>query len=261
MIVDCHVHPGLILDDCDKSEKEFEKLLDCMDRVGIGRACVSPMVTGPGISWQFPGREQMLFSAEYLTKVMESHSDRFFALLWLNPRFGFEFSREIVEKYVLNGRINGIKLWAEMNARDEKLDDLAAFLEKHDIPVLFHCFYNACGKSLFESDPSDIAVLAGRHPGLRIVMAHLRGCRFRGVQDIKKHENVSIDTSGSGSEDGYLQYALQELGPDRILFGSDYPGRDFASQMARIDTAGLEPGVKDRLFYKNALKMFGGCGK
>lgn len=257
MIIDCHVHPGFILNDYSSSEKELEKLLDCMRRVGIDKACLSPMVTSPGSSWYFPGREHIIFSAEYQTELMKSHADKFFSLLWLNPHLDNEFSKELVRKYIINGNINAIKLWAEMNARDQKLNALADFLELHDIPVLFHCFNNTMGKIFFESDPSDIAVLAGRHPNLRIIMAHLRGCRFRGVQDIKRYENVYMDTSGSGSEDGYLEYALSELGPDRILFGSDYPGRDFAAQMARIDSVELSPEVKNKLFFDNAEKFFG----
>ena len=261
MIVDCHVHPGLTLDDRSSAEKEFGRLLDCMERVEIDKACVSPMVTGAGSTWYFPGKEHVAFSAECLAEIMENQADRFYSLLWLNPYHDVEFSVGLVRKYILEGNINGVKLWTEMNARDKKLDALVDFLELHDIPVLFHCFYHTWGKSFFESDPSDIADLAGRHPGLRIVMAHLRGCRYRGVQDIKGFPNVSIDTSGSGAEDGYLEYALKELGPDRILFGSDYPGRDFAAQRARIDTLELPPEVRNKLFCDNAVKIFGRHGK
>ena len=257
MVFDCHVHPIFIKDDIKSCEKEVEKLLDCMKRVGIDKANMIPVVVSNNDEWLFPGKGHIIFSAEFLTETIKKHPGRFFSLLWINPYLDLDFLKELVKKYILNGCINGIKLLTEMNASDERLEPLAGFLEEHDIPILFHCWYKTVGKVGFESNPSEIAYLARRHPKLRITMAHLRGCRYRGVQDIKKLPNVAVDTCGSESEDGYMEYALRELGPDRILFGSDYPGRDFATQKARIDSLELKPEMKEKIFYRNAVKFFG----
>ena len=106
-------------------------------------------------------------------------------------------------------------------------------------------------------DPSGYCLPGTEISALRI-MAHLGGDRHRGVQYIKKHPNVSVDTAGSYQEDGYLEYALNELGPDRILYGSDYPGRDFATSLARIDSLELPTAVKEKLFAGNALRFLRG---
>lgn len=157
---------------------------------------------------------------------------------------------------MVNGSIDGVKLSIQMNARDERLEPLAAYLQEHDIPVLFHSWYKTVNKYRYESDPLDIVDLACRFPELRILMAHLTGCKKRGVQDIKKYENIFIDTSGSQPEDGYLEYAIDELGADRIVFGSDFPGRDIGTQLGRIYSVDMDDEMRNKILYKNAESFF-----
>jgi hypothetical protein len=87
-------------------------------------------------------------------------------------------------------------------------------------------------------------------------MAHMTGCGRRGVQDIRTCRNVVVDTSGSQPYDGYLEYTLKALGPDRVLYGSDYPCRDIPVQMGRIQSIDLAPEVREKVLFGNALKFF-----
>lgn len=257
MVIDSHVHIYLAKEDLSRCENEVEKLLDCMNRVGIDKVCLAPMVISKGSNGYYPEKSNILFAADFLTELMKTYNDRFFSLIWVNGYLDPRFLVSLTDKYILHGMINGIKLCNETNARDERLEPFASFLEENGVPVLFHSWYSTEGRTYCDSTPSDIAFLAEKHPGLRIAMAHLNGCRCRGIQDIKKLPNVSIDTSGSAGEDGYLEYAIKELGPDRVLYGSDYPGRDFAAQLARIDSVELTPEAKNKLLCENAAKLFG----
>jgi predicted TIM-barrel fold metal-dependent hydrolase len=98
--------------------------------------------------------------------------------------------------------------------------------------------------------------MARKHPSLRILMAHLTGAKLRGIQDIKALPNVYLDTSGSQPEDGYLERAIEELGADRVLFGSDYPIRAFSTQLARIDSVSMSQEDREKVLYRNALRFF-----
>ena len=106
-----------------------------------------------------------------------------------------------------------------------------------------------------ESTPADIASLAARYPDVPIQMAHLGGARIRGVQDIRPHENISIDTSGSQPIGGLVEYAVKELGADRVVYGSDVPGRDFSAQLGRIYGARLSASDRDKILYRNAHRL------
>ena len=49
-------------------------------------------------------------------------------------------------------------------------------------------------------------------------MAHLTGCETRGVLAIKDLPNVFLDTSGGPPVEGLVEYAVDQLGPDRVNF-------------------------------------------
>lgn len=255
-----HVHPILIKGDAGSYDAAVEKLLGCMDRVGIQKANIVPMIADDGELLAYLNEKSVVYCAEFLKKSVEKHGDRFFSMLWVNPYLDIGFLKDTIREYVINGNIDGIKLLSDMSASDKRLEPLAAFLEEHDIPLLHHSWYiTGIGeRSLYSgSEPSEIACLARKFPGLRIAIAHMRGCGFKGIQDVSKLPNVWIDTSGTYYEDGYLEYALKAVGPDRILFGSDYPGRDMATQLSRIYSLELKQDDRDKLLGGNAEMFLG----
>jgi predicted TIM-barrel fold metal-dependent hydrolase len=252
MIVDMHVHPMLNRSDPVTCETKTAELLDCMDRVKIDKANVIPLLTGPAGLSSYYNEESTVFLAEGILKMLNGNEGRFYSMLYLNPYLNLNFLTDTIKKYILNGPVNGVKLLNEMRASDPLLEPLAAFLEKFGVPVLHHSWYNNF-QGYSESTPRDIANLAKKFPNLRILMAHMRGARFRGIQDIKEHKNVWVDTSGSECEDGYLAYALKELGPERVVHGSDYPGRDFACAMGRVESWEMAPFEREMVFALNGI--------
>ena len=255
MIIDSHCH--VFFSDGKKINEIIDKVYYDMNLVGIDGACLIP---SKAKNYSYANQEDTSYLAEIVNEIGEKHPETFFTLLPVNPILPAEFLINIAQKYILNGSITGIKLLTEMNARDKRLEPLAEFLQGHDIPVLFHCWDKTVGKTTYESYPSDLVFFAKKFPSLRILVAHMTGCRFRGIQEFKAYSNILVDTSGSQPEDGYLQYALDTLGADRIIFGSDYSttnnSRDNATQLGRIDSIDMISDERDKILYKNALKFF-----
>ena len=55
-----------------------------------------------------------------------------------------------------------------------------------------------------------------------------------------QNPNCCIDTSGYGHDRvGMLEYAVKTIGPDRILFGSDFSINDPSTVIARVHNAFL----------------------
>ena len=252
MKVDIHVHIMLQNGDTANFKPGVEKLLDSMDRAGIDKSNVIPLIYSV-----HPDEETENFLASFITEYI-TVNPRFYSMIWLNPHLPINFLSDMIKRLIINGPVNGVKLLNDMNAADRSMEPLAGFMEKHDVPVLIHSWYNTLKETEFEATPKDVACLAGKFPGLRIVMAHLRGAGYRGVQDIKKHKNIIIDTCGSESEDGYMRYALDELGPERVIFGTDYPGRDFPAAIGRVESAEMTGEQRDMVFYQNAVKFLEG---
>ena len=247
MIVDSHVH----MDARDQSELEAdaERLLAAMERMGIEKCCLMPRAHG---LWS--SREDNVLWAEQLCRLTARYPGRFFPMLWINPNLPLTFLKDLAAKYVLDGPVVGIKV--KQHAPDSEMHALFDFLQKHDIPVLMHSWYHTGGTPKPQLDPSRIVNLVRDKPALRLLMAHLTGCRFRGVQDMKPYKNISIDTSGAQPYDGYVAYAVRELGAERVYFGSDFPLRDFPTQVARVDSAEIAPRERGLVLGDNALSFF-----
>lgn len=252
MIVDSHLHL------CFTKDQAWQplavQLLHHMEQVGIDRTCLMPHPQFAGC--YYPSREQMIFQAETLAEITAAYPDKFYPMLFICPLLPYDFTLELIEKYIVQGPLIGAKFHVSLLADDERYEPIYNYLEERDIPVLYHSWYKTVERTQFESEPRHIANMARKHPKLRILMAHLTAARLRGIQDIKPLPNLWLDTSGSQPEDGYLQQALNELGEDRVLYGSDYPIRSFHTQLSRIDSISMSTEARNKLLSENALDFF-----
>ena len=126
------------------------------------------------------------------------------------------------------------------------------------LPVLQHSWsMEHIRQRRFHSDPEDTAALGRKYPDVTIIMAHLSGCEARGVLEIKDLPNVVVDTSGGTPVAGLVEYAVEQLGPDRVLFGSDLTGRATTVALARVTGADLSAADKRKVLNDNAVRVFG----
>ena len=61
-----------------------------------------------------------------------------------------------------------------------------------------------------------------------------------GILAIRALTNVSIELAGSDPTAGFTEIAVRELGPERIIYGSDSAGHSFASQLAKVGGAEVD---------------------
>lgn len=154
----------------------------------------------------------------------------------------------------------GIKIHPEEHGYPiaEHGEQLFTFFEDLAVPVLAH---SGCPNSL----PADFVRFADRHPGARVVLAHLgNGAGDRDRVDLQvravqaaRHANLWIDTSSARSIlPGLVEWAVTQIGAERLLFGSDTPLYDVATQRARIETAGISAEAKRLILRDNAVRLF-----
>lgn len=185
------------------------------------------------------------------------HPELFTGFCYLNPENPAKSCRDEIERCVLELGFRGVKFEASINCRDRRLDPVMEKVRELGIPILHHSWYKSGGQEKNESSPADIAHLAARHPGVTIVMAHLGGARVRGVQDIKPFGNICVDTSGSQPMASLVEYAVAELGADRVVYGSDVAGRDYSAQIGRVLGSDLPDSQKRKILYGNARRILG----
>lgn len=152
----------------------------------------------------------------------------------------------------------GLKLHPEEHVypiRDHG-DTLFRFAEAHGAVVLAHT-------SEARSLAADFVEFANRYPGVRLILAHLGHGhdgdythQVRAIQE-SRHGNVYTDTSSARSiTPRLLEWAVREVGADRILFGTDTPLYHAAMQKARVVAADLTDAEKDLILAGNARRLF-----
>lgn len=151
----------------------------------------------------------------------------------------------------------GIKIHPEEHeyAIAEFGDELFELAESLNAVVLTHS-----GES--RSLPADFIPFADRHPGMKLILAHI-GCsedgdRTKQVRAIQasRRGNVYADTSSVQSvTPGLIEWAVSEVGADRVLFGTDSPLYNTAMQRRRIDSADLDDRAKRLILRGNAERL------
>ena len=174
---------------------------------------------------------------------------------FINPEHDSSFIIDETKRCIAENNLCGIKLEATVNARDDRLENVMRMAVELNVPVLHHTWYKTVRKLENESDPSDIAVLAKRWPDTVIIMAHLTAIGIQGVHDVLDCPNVFIDTSGSQPFSGVIEYAVEILGAERILFGSDTPVRDFPVQLGRIFGADISEADRQNILCGNVKRI------
>lgn len=231
-----------------------EQALEDAGRLGIRALCAL------GNMWSNPTHDGVRRINDVTIEMVAAHPGRVYGLCFINPNLPWEDVEAEVQR-CLDAGLHGVKLEYETNARSPRLDPLMELVAARDVFVLHHAWYKTTSKWPNESDPSDIAHLGARHPGTTIVMAHLTAAGIRGVLDIAPYPNILVDTSGSQPFSGIVEYAVDKLGPNRVVFGSDSMVRDFACQLGRILGADLTEQQRTQILYGNAarlLKISGG---
>jgi len=116
---------------------------------------------------------------------------------------------------------------------------------------------------LAHTTPEECDWLMDRMPDVSLLMAHMgghpyaRGDWHRAVAVARRHPRLLLDTATSQIDNGMLEHAVAEIGPGRILFGTDMPLLDPFVQLAKVQGADLGADAKARILGGNAADLLG----
>ncbi len=181
---------------------------------------------------------------------------RALGFVYLNPKYVDESIHEL-NRCVADGPMVGVKLWVAMHADSTNLDPILRRATELNAVVFQHTWLKVSGNLSGESTPMDLAVLAARHPQSRLICGHAGGDWEIGIRAIRSSQHVAIDLGGGEPMAGFTEMALRELGPERIIYGSDVPGRGFGTQLAKVYGAGLSTQHRQLVLAGNLKRMLG----
>jgi len=226
-------------------------LNEMFETAGVERALV----------WLMP---QGVFDVSESNKYVYENSKlypRFFPFGWVNVREGVQKAKDDVKRCLSEYGFPGVKLNGAQN--DFPIDSKEAmqvceFIAGEGGMIAFH---------IGEDIPDNTAVfraanIAKTFPETTILMVHMGGAGDPSrakevVEAAKQHSNMLL--IGSSIEISKVKDAIDALGADRVLYGSDSPfhSLDDALRDYQLMLGAYSEAEKDAVMYKNALRVFG----
>jgi predicted TIM-barrel fold metal-dependent hydrolase len=216
--------------------------------VGIVLTVVSPLRA------LFPyGGDTLAANEETLATCTKYDDIRFWAVL--DPRIHESYAQ--VEAMLAHPHCCGIKI----HPRDHNYEirqhgaNVFAFASARKAIVLTH-------SGDLGSYPEDFVDFADHDPNVTLILAHIgnsdNGLLTRQVYAVKRAKagNIYADTSSARSmSSGLIEWAVSEIGDDRILFGTDTPLYFTAAQKARVEYAEIDETAKAAILLGNASRL------
>lgn len=240
MIIDCHVHIG-------KTEKTryfytYRTYAELMQENGVGAAVV------------FPNVSSVIQDSKLNEKFLqEFEGEELYPFLLVDP--GDPLTLEQVKKH----DIYGVKFHPSITRFTADSKELVPFWEcclEKNINAIIHC----------GSDPvSSVCYLisaAKRFQAVNFIAAHLGGGVTHIIEkslELVKEErldNVYLETSAVNFPD-LVGRAVESVGCDKVLFGSDVPFMDFRIGKITVELADISDRDKEAIFSGNACSLFG----
>ena len=207
-------------------------------------------------------QKQDLKLLEKLRKEIDSYN-RFF-IPWFDPRDLFAMEKStIMREFIENNidEIHGLKIHPSIDQviggpANRVYSPLLALARSYKLPLLVHC----C-RHQETAGYSHLIAAARRNPELKFIGAHLGGdkenLKILAPRQVKEEglTNVWFDISAT-REWWTIGMAIEQMGIERIIFGSDYPVMHPAMSIESVKALKLTRDEEDRIFYKNILEVF-----
>ena len=237
MIIDCHTHIGRgeMLNDVFQINSTPERLLYLMNKGGVDKSVIFPVYYK---NYRKPNEE--------IAEIAEKDS-RFIG-----------FGRVSVNSPDAGGQVDyAVK---ELGLRGIKLHTMDGFptrevmdrINEHRIPVLAHSGMGLSPltyEGLIQSYPDVIIILA--HLGFDLNWSTMFSMPLSAFYLAKKYKNVYLDTAAATWVQYILEQAVEEVGPDKILFGTDAPWFYPSIMKACIDDLEISGESKQKIFGGN----------
>jgi uncharacterized protein len=230
--------------------ESISRSLEYADRMAVERVVISM-----GMSFSYdPSPDEIRRQNDDVLRAIRHAPGRALGMVYLNPKHTKE-SLEELDRCVRDGPMVGVKLWVAIRCNDPCLDPIIRRAEQLKAPVYQHTYFRVGENLKGESSPADLSELAARHPGASLICGHSGNDWERGVRAIRAAKNVSVDLSGCDPAAGMVEMAVRELGAQRVIYGSDFPGRSFASQLAKVYATELLELAQRLILGENLRRM------
>ena len=238
LVIDGHCHMGPYFG-FHIPDNGIGAMVRVMDRVGIDTIIASPHVAiGPDFR----------LGNDLIAEAMQRYPGRVLGYAFLNPRYEDGVLDEL-ERCVSFGmrqiklhNCNGYPYDGERYRPSYELANEQGF------PILAHTW----GKEaeVFDS-------LAEEYPNISFILAHAGVVDFDTYVKLgKTRPNIYLDQATSQVGYGWIERFVEEVGAEKILFGSDMPFLSAPQQIGKVLYARISDADKRKILGENVKRIF-----
>lgn len=240
-IIDSHCH----LDIGIRKQVTAEQLLRQMDANSVARAVICTVDQFVAVR----NRE----GNDKIISAVKQWPDRFWGLAAVNPWFGDEAVQELTR--CLDAGLVGLKLNSHLQGfvlSDPLVHPLIDICQQHNGIVYAHT------GTPITAEPFQLAELARTFADTPMIMGHMgfTDYWYDAVPAAMQADNIYLETSLIDIDN--IANAIQKLGADRIIFGSDYPESDLSLEIEKMSLVDMNDRQRQQIMHDNALKLVGG---
>jgi len=225
------------------------RLIDAADKLGIDQLCCSILTPRRPAS-----AEGFRECNQWVSEAIKRFPGRVLGYCYVNPGHQRQALEEI-RRRIDEGFI-GVKLYNEYRCTDPVVFPVIELAISLGVPILHHAGHSHyfVPEQPHISDGGHLAELARRYPEAKLICAHICGGGDWEwtIKALRHARTVSLDLSGSVTDDGVVEMAARNLGPERLLFACDM---SMTASVGRLRAADLDLHDKAKILGANMIRL------
>ena len=258
-IIDVHVHALPRGDMCGgEVDARLSTVVATLSQRGIERAVLVPI---NDLSWQ-PVVEMNDFMEEAVRNSADLEGLIDLDFSQAHYAGGIQRLEEDITRRHRNG-LKGIKVHLQnlgLQADDWRLLPVYRLAGELGIPVMVHCHPGSSPGTVENSSPVPLEKMVRAFHKTTFIISHFGGILYFHYMPWLEYGNVYFESSGVMDQLVHyygperVQYILNQIGYERIMFGSDFPTAGYDEQIAALAQV-VPPEHHDQVFCENALRL------
>jgi hypothetical protein len=246
----------------------YENILREMDRLQIDRL----------ITWNVAMRPELSsLCNDWTAKVRDRNPDRFIGFCCVHPAELSQALKEL-ERAISELNLLGLKLHPQVQGismADPRLIQLLQKAKEMNLPVVLHVNppvlkeLGSLGKkvpiardkiqfsqedflNLTRSEFSDhmhLKEVIGTYNSPKVMAAHMGGIFLKEALNSK----ISFQTTGASKR--VIEWACNQIGADRIIFGTDFPFFPMDAELEKVKNVDLSESERNQVLSDNILRL------
>lgn len=251
LVIDAHTHLVNKDDQTISSVRmlngDEDYIVKKMDRLGIDKIFICP--------WEGLSTDGTSANATSL-EVKGKYGDLTEVYAMCNPNYKEDLDA-VVDVFHEKHRFKGLKPFyinQNYDMLDRKLYKWFSYGNRNKLIMLVHA------SNTWIADK--IEILSENYPDMIFLMSH-SGASYevanKNISLAKKRKNVYLEITYTTMTNGIIEYMVEQVGADRVIFGTDMPMRDPAPQLAWVCYSKITVSEKKKILGENILGLLNRC--